>query len=533
MSLAADAAALLHHLAAAIRAAHGWRRWLIAFLAGAGAALAMAPFYLLPLLAVGLTVFVLQIDGAREAARSRRAAFAAGWFWGFGYFLVGVYWMALSFFVQADQYAWMAPFAMMGMPAFLALFTAAVAAICNALPRGGWARIALFAALFALVEYARGHILTGLPWNLAGQALAGTAIGAQTAAYYGAYGLSLVAVFLAAAPAAGFDGRARLRSGLFVMLAGTALLYGFGWMRLNAPEPEGDARIIVRIVQPNIPQREKIDWNLWNRNFARQLEQSLGPVPPDATLFVIWPENAAPLVQEYDDALAVLARDLPARSVLLAGTVRRARDDDGRERWYNSLAVIEDDHGERVVTAQYDKHHLVPIGEYLPFFDFFNSIGVAALTPYQDEGFSAGSGPTTFSAAGSSFSPMICYEAIFPGASYPKGARPDWLVTVTNDAWFGDSSGPRQHLDMARLRSIETGLPMARSANTGVSALIDGKGRILARKKLYTAGKIEAPLPPPLSRTIYDIAGDWPFLALAALFLLFGLRSEITKSPRG
>lgn len=512
-----------------IRGAAGWRRWLIAFLAGAGAALAMAPFYLLPLLAAGLTVFVLLIDGAKASARPLRAAFSAGWFWGFGYFLAGVYWMALSFFVQADQYAWMAPFAMTGMPAFLALFTGAAGAIAALAWTGGWPRIFLFAGVFALIEYARGHVLTGLPWNLAGQALAGTAAGAQSAAIYGAYGLSLVAVFLAAAPAAGLDGRARIRSGLFVMIAGAALLYGFGWLRLNAYEPHGDARVIVRIVQPNIPQREKIDWNLWARNFERQLDHSRGAAPPDAQLVVIWPENAAPLIEEAVDALDLLSSELPPRSVLLAGTVRRARDEAGRERWYNTLAVIDDDGaGARIVAANYDKHHLVPVGEYLPFYDLLNAIGLAALTPYQDSGFTAGSGPAVFSAAGTRFSPMICYEAIFPGASYPKGERPQWLVAVTNDAWFGDSSGPRQHLDMARLRSIESGLPMARSANTGVSALIDAKGRILARKALYTAGKIEAPLPPPLPPTPYARFGDWLFVGLSFLCLVVGRRSAAT-----
>jgi apolipoprotein N-acyltransferase len=489
----------------------------------------MAPVYALPLFAVSLTVFVLLIDGSAGCNKPRRSAFIAGWFWGFGYFLAGVYWMAFSFFVQADQFAWMAPFAMTGMPAFLALFPAAAAALCVAFPRIGWARIFLFAGVFALIEYARGHILTGLPWNLAGQALAGTAMGAQTAAWYGAYGLSLAAIFLAAAPAAGLGQATKPHalSGLVAMLAGTAVLYAAGAVRLALPEPQGDARTIVRIVQPNIPQREKIRWDYWAKNFERQMEHSLGPVPPDARLFILWPENGAPLLSEAPTALERLTEDLPDKSVLLAGTVRRERGADGMERWYNSIAVVEATPEGRAVTAHYDKHHLVPIGEYLPFYDFLEAVGIAQLTPYGDAGFSSGSGPRTMSAGGSTFAPMVCYEAIFPHASYPKGERPDWLVVVTNDAWFGDTSGPRQHLDMARLRSIESGLPMARSANTGVSALIDGKGRILKRIKLYQAGKIEAPLPPALPRPLYDRVGDAAFWLMAAGSVIFAFRDKV------
>ncbi|WP_165793608.1 apolipoprotein N-acyltransferase [Hyphococcus luteus] len=519
---------LLAGSAEKLRALKGWRRRLAAFLAGLAGALAMAPVYALPLLAVSLSVFVILIDGAKAHARPRASAFAAGWFWGFGYFLAGVYWMAFSFFVQADQFAWMAPFAMTGMPAFLALFTGVAALVSVPFEKTGWARIALFAAIFAMVEYLRGHILTGLPWNLAGQALAGSAAGSQTAAWYGAYGLSLVAIFLAMAPAAGLGPRDKPHalSGLVVMLAGTAVLYAVGAARLALPDPEGDARNIVRIVQPNIPQREKIDWDYWAKNFERQMEHSRGAVPPDAQLYVIWPENGAPLLEEAATALQAIGDDFPENSVLIAGAVRRARGAEGAERWYNSIAVVEETPRGRAVTAHYDKHHLVPVGEYLPFFEFFKSIGLAALTPYQDRGFYAGAGPKTIEAGGTRFSPMICYEAIFPHASYPAGERPGWLVVVTNDAWYGDTSGPRQHLDMARLRSIETGLPMARSANTGISALIDGKGRMLARLALYQAGKIEAPLPPALPPPLYDRFGDWVFFVMLLGFLAPALAAK-------
>lgn len=524
-SPAARFANVLDQTAGRIKAATGWQRALIAFLAGLAAALALAPIYALPLMAVGFSVLILLIDGAYDAGRPRRSAFAAGWFFGFGYFLASIYWMAFSFFVQADQFAWMAPFAVLGMPAFLAFFTGLSCFAAVKFWRPGWPRIFMFAAIWTLFEYARGHVLTGLPWNLVGQALAGSAIGAQTAAWYGAYGLSLITVLLAAAPAAELDARRppkAVLSGLAAMLIGAGLLFAVGALRLSLPEPDHDGENFLRIVQPNIPQREKIDPNMWGRNFTRQLELSNGAAPAEGRLFIIWPENGAPLLSEATTALRVLSEELPENSVLLAGAIRRAIDRDGIERYYNSIAIIPETPVGRRAVAHYDKHHLVPFGEYLPLYDWLRMIGLAQLTPYGDAGFSAGDGPAVLNAGGPSFAPLICYEVIFPGAIYPKDKRPEWLLTVTNDAWFGDTSGPRQHLDMARLRSIEAGLPMARSANTGISAIIDAKGRILERVSLYRTGKIEAPLPPPLPQTLYDRVGDWLFLALVIGFLAPG-----------
>ena len=524
-AIARVGAALLR-LADKIRALTGWRRAAAAFLAGVCGALAMAPVYALPLLAVSFTVLVLLIDAAQESAKPGLRAFAAGWCFGFGYFLAGVYWMAFSFFVQADQFAWMAPFAVMAMPAGLALFTGLAALISVCFWRAGWPRVALFAAVFSVFEYSRGHVLTGLPWNLAGQALAGSAAGAQTAAWYGAYGLSLVAIVIAAAPAAGLGRGASSRSAMFWVTApliGALTLFIVGAARLAFIEPLSDqARANLRIVQPNINQRDKINPNKWAENFRRSLALSTDAAPSDDPLLIIWPENAAPLLDEAATALAVLSNELPQNAGLIAGAVRREPGADNRDDYYNAIAVIDEQSGVRSAVAFYDKHHLVPFGEYLPFYGLLNAIGLAQLTPYGDAGFAAGAGPTVLASQGVSFSPLICYEAIFPGRVYPKSRRPRFIVTVTNDAWFGDTSGPRQHLDQARLRAIETGLPMARSANTGVSALIDAHGRMLERVPLYRAGKIDAPLPPALRPPLYDRLGDRLYFVIAAAMLALG-----------
>ncbi len=504
----------------------GWRRLLAAFIAGLAAALALAPFYVLPLMALSFSGLILLLDACAQRDKPLGKAFLTGWAFGFGYFLIGIYWFAFSFFVQAEEFAWMAPFAVTILPAFLALFSGAAAALSVKFWSAGWRRVFLFAAIWAAFEYARGHVLTGLPWNLTGQALAGTAMGAQTVAWWGAYGLSLVAILIASIAAVGFGpkrGKVSPIMGALALIAGLVFIYGAGAVRMALPEPAPDGVHFVRIIQPNIPQREKIDPNMWARNFERQLELSKGDIPDGARLYVIWPENGAPLLNEAETALGVIDESLPENSVLLAGAVRRERNDVDEMKYYNSLMVIPRTPAGRRAVSFYDKHHLVPFGEYLPFYALLDVIGLAQLTPYGDAGFAAGKGPAVLHAGGPSFAPLICYEVIFPGALYPRGARPDWLVTVTNDAWFGDTSGPRQHLDMARLRSIESGLPMARAANTGISALIDAKGRILARVKLYQEGRIEAPLPPAGPRTLYDRLGDWLYFALTAGFLAFGL----------
>ena len=495
----------------------GWRRWAIAFFAGGAAALSMAPFYFFPLLIVGYTILSVFIDASNNQARPRFCAFIAGWWFGFGYFLFGIYWMAFSFFVQADEFAWMAPIAITVLPAFLALFPAAAAALSRAFWPHGWRRILLFSVVFASFEYLRGHILTGLPWNLSGQALAGAAIWAQTAAWYGAYGLSLVTIFISVLPVLGIsnaDNHYNWKRGVLPPAIAIAFLLAVGWVRLIDTESGPQREVGIRVVQPNISQREKIDPSFWGENFNKQLSLSQSENSSDHDLIIIWPENGVPLLDESPRAMSILATSLPEQSVLVAGAVRRTRAKNGEQSYYNSIAIASRDKDSLSIAGHYDKHHLVPFGEYLPFFQLLNAVGLAQLTPYGDAGFARGKGPATYQIAGAEFALLICYEAIFPGEIYPKGERPDGIITVTNDAWFGDSSGPRQHLDQARLRSIESGLPMARSANTGISAIIDAKGRIVEKLPLYERGKIDAPLPRKLPRTLYGLVGDWLFVAM-------------------
>ena len=516
-------------LADAVARLAGWKRIALAIVAGAGAATAMAPLHLLPALAVSYPALIFLLDGAALRKNPVRSGFFTGWLFGFGYFLVGLYWLAFSFFVEAEQFAWMAPFAVLGMPAFLGLFTGAACAGAIRFWRPGWRRVLVFAVAMMLAEYARGHVLTGLPWNLPGQALAGTAAGAQTAAWWGAYGLSLVALIIFAAPAAFVGARTKggLVKGGMVMAGACAALFAIGAARLALVNPGDHDEVFVRIVQPNIPQREKNDSDLWWRNVERQIDYSAGPGPSRGRIFVIWPENAAPVINEVPDALAEIGARLPKNAVLAAGAVRRATDDSGVTRYYNSIAFAPQTAAGRVVTGAYDKHHLVPFGEYLPLQGVLRAVGLAQLAPY-DEGFTKGAGPQTLDLGGPRFAPLICYEAIFPGRIHPKGERPDWILAVTNDAWFGDTSGPRQHLDQARLRVIESGLPMARAANTGISALIDAAGRYRGRVPLYQAGVIDLALPRAARPTLYARIGDLGFWAM----MIFAAAAGLSRTPK-
>lgn len=526
-----------------------WRRALYATGSGAAAAFAFAPFYLLPAFVLAWSSLVLMLDEAAASQRPRARAFATGWFFGFGFHLVGLHWFAFAFLVQAELFAWMAPFAVVGMAAFLGLFFGAAAALANSFRQAGVRRILVLAAAMAAAEFLRGHILTGLPWNLPAQAMAGLAVTAQPVAWLGPYGYSLLVLVVAMLPAAFADGApsfagdrvaklaAKKAGGLVLGATAAAFLYlgivAIGWARLAfTPEP-APTKALVRIVQPNIPQREKINPDLWDRNIKTAIDLSVGgEKPAGQQRFILWPENAAPLLDEDEAALRAIGERFDQGDVLVAGAVRRGMDESGRWRVFNSILMVAVDGNAQPgrLTDYYDKHHLVPFGEYLPMQPLLKALGLSQLAPF-DEGFTPGSGPARIELGGPAFAPLICYEAIFPNELYPRGERPDWLMTATNDAWFGDAAGPRQHLDQARFRSIETGLPMARAANTGISVLIDAKGRYLGRVDPYERGVIDAPLPGALPATVYARTGDWPAIALMVLTFLFGALKWRESAP--
>ncbi|MCE9648174.1 MAG: apolipoprotein N-acyltransferase [Parvibaculum sp.] len=543
MVLDRGAAALLdalRRLARDLGHLSGWRRWACAFLAGALSVLALPPIHFLPILFLSFPILVWLLDGVDGGGepltprKAMRASAAIGWWFGFGYFLLGLYWIGFAFMVEADKFAVFMPFAVIALPAGLALFTAAATLIARLVWWRGYARIAALAVSWAVFEWLRGHILTGFPWNLIGESFTSSQGLMQWAALTGVYGLSLIVVLIAAAPAS-FDPREdedgerhamHMQNWLVLLgaLAALGLLWIGGAARLGLAMPApaiGPETTMLRLVQPNIAQTEK--WKPESRlailgEFLRMSAEPTSAAPKGLgrKSIVIWPESALAIFLAREPyVLSAISRILPQGALLVTGSVRGEPGPDSPpdhlQFFYNSLYAVNSDG--RIV-ATYDKFHLVPFGEYLPYHRWLSRIGLHKLTKLQGS-FDTGPGPVTLSLPGAPpVSPLICYEIIFPGEVVSSAERPGWIVNVTNDAWFGTSSGPYQHLSQARLRAVEQGLPVARAANTGISAVIDAYGRVVAEKPLNASGVVDAALPPALAPTPYARLGDWIFLAM-------------------
>ncbi len=519
-----------------------WQRMGLAAMAGLLAVAAMPPFGLWPVLFISYPALIWLLDGAPEGegrfAGWRQAA-ATAWAFGFAFFLAGLYWIGSAFLVDADAFAWMIPFVAVILPGGLALFFSLAAVAARAVARNGAARVLALVLALAAAEWLRGHILTGFPWNAVGYAFGVSDTMAQAASLWGLYGHSLVALLIVTAPAmlAGpWIRRTRPAVGAAVALA-VALpltLWAFGTIRLAGPAPDDVPGVSLRIVQPNIPQHLKWQSNLRAMHFGTLLRMSRGDDDLAGTTHLIWPESAPPFFLADNEAARLLIADLlPPDTHLVTGAIRseplaEARRDGRTARYFNSVMVLDTD-GE--IGAVYDKAHLVPFGEYLPAQSFLESIGFEQLTR-QRGGYDTGPGPATLPIPGAPDSgPLVCYEVIFPG-SVAAEPRPGWLLNVTNDAWFGDSIGPRQHLHQARMRAIEEGLPVIRAANTGISAVINATGQIRSRLGINYTGVIDSPLPGRLPPTLYSQVGDLIFLALYLLLSCAFLRLIVRSATK-
>ena len=516
---------------------HAWLiRIALSLLAGAAAALAHPPFGFLPgLLGYGLLMLLA------ERTPRVRGAFLVGWLAGFTYFLIGCWWVAEAFLVNQEQ-AWMAPFAASLLPALLAFFWAGACAVYRRMAMPGLFRALVFASLFCAFEQLRGWILTGLPWNPAGASWAAGSAMSQFAAIGGVYGLSLVTVAAMAmiATLAG-PGARKARIG---MAAGGVLLLAavaaYGAIRLAQPEPIS-TRTVVRIVQADVEQEAK-----WTpENFQEIVRRYLnltsrpGAAVPDV---IVWPEGALPTTA--NDAFAPgspiaagITGALKPGQTLLAGLSRGELGPDGEARYYNSLfALHAEPAGVRVVDI-YDKYRLVPFGEFLPLGDLMGAIGVRSLVHVPAD-FSAGPRPAPLRLPGGlpDVQPLICYESLYPGFTPGGRGRPQWIANVSNDAWFGRTSGPLQHLNLASYRAIETGLPVVRATPTGVSALIGPRGGVINGYRLDPgeSGVIDARLPAPLPPTVYGWVGDWPgrvlILLILGVALLWRRRERLSRN---
>jgi apolipoprotein N-acyltransferase len=530
---------LVQRAAHAVMLSWGWRRAAIAFIAGAASVLALAPVNAWPVLFLTFPVAVWLIEGSATGRLGGvLTAAMSGWWFGFGYFVAGLYWIGFAFLVDAKTFAWLLPFAVVALPAGLAIFFALAFGTARALWTRGVLRIVVLAVCLTAAEWLRGHILTGFPWNVIGYTLTGPLILAQSAALVGIWGLTFFAVILFASPAVLADERADSPHGWMMPVGALILLCAmaaYGAWRLGHTPTQLVAGVKLRIMQPNLPQDEKFNYGAKQQVMARYLALSDRSTGPGSTgvrdvTHLIWPESAFPFFLSREaEALAQIADLLPPGTVLITGGVRPTgmAQTPGMVRAYNSVYVIDHDGS---ILSFYDKMHLVPFGEYLPFQNFLESLGLMQLTKVRG-GYIPGDRrkPMTVPRA-PAFLPLICYEVIFPGDAVPRGERPSWLVNLTNDGWFGISSGPHQHFQQARVRAIEQGLPLVRAANTGISAIVDPVGRIVASLPLGAEGVVDGPLPRAIAATPYARFGDGPaaLVVLAAFALVLRRRLQRT-----
>jgi apolipoprotein N-acyltransferase len=506
----------------------GWRRALAAMAVGAVGVLAFAPIDIVPALVPSLVGLLWLLDGCAPGRAGLARAFGTGWWFGLGHFAAAFYWITEALLVDAERFGWLVPIAVPGIAGGLGILIGLLAGALHLSGLRGAARLLVFAALWGLGEWLRSTLLGGFPWDLLGTAWGWSLAMQQSVALVGVLGLGLVTAFAAASPAllapppSRCAEAGRRRSG---MLAAAILLLGviglWGALRLGGlPEPGGADDSVpgvqLRLVQAAIPQSLKWLPETRRRNFERHLSMSLVQGHDEAS-HIVWPETAAQfLLAEDGDARAAVGAVAPPGGTVLTGTVRR---DAATGQVWNSLLAI--DAGGAVVGV-YDKFHLVPFGEYMPLRGL---LGLDKLTAGGTD-FSAGPGPRSLRVPGlPPFSPLICYEAIFSGAVADPDDRPAWLLNVTNDAWFGRSAGPYQHFAAARLRAIEEGLPLVRAANTGISAVVDPYGRIVARLGLGLRGVVDSPLPKALaSPTAFARLGNgWLALGIGIFLLAAGL----------
>lgn len=502
-------------------------RWIAALSLGLLYTLAFAPTFWIVLIVPALTGVFWLLQGAQSA----RQAFFTGWWFGFGHHVSGLYWMAYSLLVEPEKHAILIPFAVSLIPAVLAVYIGLVTtATWKLRARPAWQSVMLFATFWVAAEWARAYLFTGFPWNLAGYVWAFSDTMLQPAALAGVYGLSLLTLLAGASWATLTETGGGFRRYCLPVFSAALLVFAYvgGTVRLAFAPPAFMPEITLRIVQGNIEQHHKWDPAVRAQTVQTYIAASQATratvtpeapprTSPAAPTHILWPETAMPyLLNEAPDVLAAIAPVIPDGGLLMTGALRSAGE---RTAFWNSLFAI-GANGE--IVAVYDKAHLVPFGEYVPFREWLPITRITAGTG----DFDRGPGPLTLQLPGlPPVAPQVCYEGIFPHFQSTEPVQPEWIFNITNDAWFGDSGGPHQHFHMTRLRAVEQGIPVVRAANTGISGVIDAFGRVIASLPLNTQGVIDSPLPAATARTPFGQYGP----VIVSLLLLMSLATGLIK----
>jgi apolipoprotein N-acyltransferase len=515
---------------------HGWRRFLLLLVAGAIAGLSVPPFFILPALFVAMPIWVWALDGAERLRGWRRffgPAFSIGFAFGLGYFLVAFHWLGAAFFIDGGWVLAAMPPAILFLSALIALFWGLASAFAHLTWSHGWVRILNLAAWLAAAEFARGHVFTGFPFDLLGYSLTGTDEMMQLSSVIGVYGLTFLAPLLAMTPALVWPADQRPLSQrlapVFLAFFVIAAQLGYGWNRLSGTQATARQDMTLRLVQPlvlehadfgNVDPVALIDRLLMLSDMRMNPnDQGLNDIT-----HLVWPESSLPFfLESYPEALARIARLLPEQTTLLAGVPRRPYElgeAAATRPPYNSVVAINTD-GE--IVASYDKAHLVPFGEYLPFASFFAQLGVTQFVPGAD-GWSEGDVERRLMSLPAAPAPLvlICYEIIFSG-QLGDVASAQFLLNLTNDAWFDNSIGPAQHAHHARLRAVEEGMSLVRAANTGLTFATDPLGRITEQLAPGEMAVLDVHPHQKLESTVFQSVRHWPFLIAVVAGILAGL----------
>jgi apolipoprotein N-acyltransferase len=485
--------------------AQRWGRRLLALLLGVVATAALPPVDFVPALIVAFSGLMFLSRNVRRSGQ----AFWLGWWFGLGHFASGLYWIANAFTIDGERFAWLIPFASLGLPAVVAVYSGLALAAVTLIRVEGVGRVLAFAVAWTAMEWLRGHLFTGFPWNLAASAWVAVPEILQTASLIGAWGLTLLTVLVAGLP--GAWGHRYARRSIAAGIALVASGWAYGHWRLADASAATVEGVHLRLVQASVPQQLK--WQIDQRvaTLVKHLTLTRTPAPVEPTL-VIWPETAVPfLVEAEPEVLKAMAAAAPPGGAIVTGTIRLRGTADPPDI-ANGLVAVDPDG--RVVAA-YDKAHLVPFGEYTPLPWLFGWV------PALGTGMVPGPGRQNVKLPGAPpASGLICYEVVFPGDVIDRDDRPQWLLNLTNDAWYGRSAGPYQHFAAARMRAVEEGLPLVRSAQNGISGVIDAYGRVIKSLALDEVGVVDAALPAALPPTPYARWRDGPAAALALIIVI-------------